>query len=66
MGPLAEAGDGGASAWSVQRHEACGNDRGAPAGPVGVTARSNRSEADQDPAQWLPPAAEMHCRYVAE
>ncbi len=31
-----------------------------------MTARSNRSKADQDPAQWLPPAGEVHCRYVAE
>jgi len=24
---------------------------------VAVTAKSNRSKADQDPAQWMPPAA---------
>ncbi|GAA2768689.1 hypothetical protein GCM10010103_77320 [Streptomyces paradoxus] len=33
---------------------------------MAVTARSNRSKADQDPAQWLPPAADAHCRYPAE
>lgn len=33
---------------------------------MAVTARSNRSKADQDPAEWLPPAAGLHCRYVAE
>lgn len=22
--------------------------------------------ADQDPAQWMPPAADVHCRYVGE
>jgi hypothetical protein len=66
MTPLAEAWDSGASAWSAQRREAYANDQGAPASLVAVTARSNRSKADQDPAQWLPPAAEVHCRYVAE
>jgi hypothetical protein len=66
MGPLAEAWDSGASTWSAQRREAYANDQGAPASLVAVTARSNRSKADQDPAQWLPPAAEVHCRYIAE
>lgn len=33
---------------------------------VAVTGRSNRSKADQDPAQWLPPAAEVQCRYAGE
>lgn len=37
-----------------------------PGSPVAVAARSKRSKSDQDPAQWLPPAAEAHCRYVAE
>ncbi|MEV7862924.1 HNH endonuclease family protein [Streptomyces hirsutus] len=66
MVPLAESWDSGASAWTAQRREAYANDQGAPASLVAVTARSNRSKADQDPAQWLPPAAEVHCRYVAE
>ncbi|MEV5513887.1 HNH endonuclease family protein [Streptomyces flaveolus] len=66
MGPLAEAWDSGASRWSAQRRESYANDLGASASLVAVTARSNRSKSDQDPAQWLPPAAEVHCRYVAE
>ncbi|MEU6571987.1 HNH endonuclease family protein [Streptomyces parvulus] len=66
MGPLAEAWDSGASTWSAQRREAYANDLGAEASLVAVTARSNRSKSDQDPATWLPPAAEVHCRYVAE
>ncbi|WP_309030225.1 HNH endonuclease family protein [Streptomyces alfalfae] len=66
MGPLAEAWDSGASAWSAQRRETYANDLGAAASLVAVTARSNRSKSDQDPADWLPPAAEVHCRYVAE
>ncbi|MFG3323912.1 HNH endonuclease family protein [Streptomyces sp. NPDC048171] len=66
MGPLAEAWDSGASTWSAQRREAYANDLGAEASLVAVTARSNRSKSDQDPATWLPPAAEVHCRYIAE
>ncbi|MEU1935049.1 HNH endonuclease family protein [Streptomyces coeruleorubidus] len=66
MVPLAEAWDSGASAWTAQRREKYANDQGAPESLVAVTARSNRSKADQDPAQWLPPAAEAHCRYTAE
>ncbi|MER8226133.1 HNH endonuclease family protein [Streptomyces sp. NPDC094143] len=66
MVPLAEAWDSGASAWSAQRREAYANDQGQEASLVAVTARCNRSKADQDPAQWFPPAAEAHCRYAAE
>ncbi|MFI6209107.1 HNH endonuclease family protein [Streptomyces sp. NPDC051041] len=66
MVPLAEAWDSGASAWSARRREAYANDQGAAASLVAVTAGSNRSKADQDPAQWLPPATDTHCRYAAE
>jgi hypothetical protein len=66
MVSLAEAWDSGASTWSTQRREAYANDQGAAISLVAVTARSNRSKADQDPAQWLPPATDTHCRYAAE
>ena len=66
MVPLAESWDSGASAWTAQRREAYANDQGAEASLVAVTARANRAKSDQDPAEWLPPAAEVHCRYVAE
>jgi hypothetical protein len=66
MVSLAEAWDSGASAWTAQRREAYANDQGQETSLVAVTARSNRSKADQDPAQWLPPAADAHCRYAAE
>ncbi|MFI7396556.1 HNH endonuclease family protein [Streptomyces tendae] len=66
MVPLAESWDSGASAWTAQRREAYANDQGTQTSLAAVTARSNRSKADQDPAQWMPPAAEAHCRYIAE
>ncbi|SDP62114.1 Protein of unknown function [Streptomyces sp. cf386] len=66
MVPLAEAWDSGASAWTPQRRETYANDQGAEPSLVAVTARSNRSKADQDPAEWLPPATDVHCRYLAE
>ncbi|MGA5208079.1 HNH endonuclease, partial [Streptomyces variegatus] len=46
--------------------ESYANDQGQEASLVAVTARSNRSKSDQDPAEWLPPAADAHCRYAAE
>jgi hypothetical protein len=64
--PLAESWDSGASGWTAQRRETYANDEGAATSLVAVTARSNRSKSDQDSAEWLPPAAEVHCRYVAE
>jgi hypothetical protein len=66
MVPLAEAWDSGASAWSAAKREAYANDQGAATSLVAVTARTNRSKADQDPAEWLPPATEQYCRYIGE
>jgi hypothetical protein len=65
MVPLAEAWDSGASQWTATRREAYANDLGAGSSLVAVTARSNRSKADQDPAEWLPDIA-ASCRYVTE
>ncbi|MFE2853036.1 hypothetical protein ACFXJO_18125 [Streptomyces lavendulae] len=48
------------------RREAYANDLGQAAPLVAVTARSNRSKVDQDPAQWLLPSADVLCRYGAE
>lgn len=31
-----------------------------------MTARSNRSKADQEPAEWMPPLPGAHCRYMGE
>ncbi|MFI0162105.1 HNH endonuclease family protein [Streptomyces albidoflavus] len=66
MVPLAEAWDSGASAWTAARREAYANDQGQASSLVAVTARTNRSKSDQDPAEWLPPAPGALCRYGAE
>ncbi len=66
MVPLAEAWDSGAYAWTAVGREAYANGQGAAASLVAVTARTNRQKADRDPAQWMRPAPDAHCRYVGE
>ncbi|MGW5679467.1 HNH endonuclease family protein [Streptomyces sp. NPDC003860] len=66
MVPLAEAWDSGAYGWTAARREAYANDQGQASSLVAVTAKSNRSKADQDPGQWLPPSAEARCTYAAD
>ncbi|SIO89864.1 putative secreted protein [Nocardiopsis sp. JB363] len=66
MVPLAEAWDSGASNWSTQQRRAFANDLDEPVALVAVSAASNRSKADRDPAEWLPPAQEARCQYVTE
>lgn len=41
-------------------------DQDASTSLVAVTARTNRSKADQDPSQWMPPLPDAHCRYIGE
>lgn len=66
MVPLAEAWDSGASQWSPARRQDYANDLDAERSLVAVTAKSNRSKSDQDPAQWLPPLADARCTYAAD
>jgi hypothetical protein len=63
--PLAEAWDSGASTWTAARREAYANDLGVPWALVAVSAASNRSKGDQDPATWLPPSPAATCTYLA-
>ncbi|MEV5842231.1 HNH endonuclease family protein [Streptomyces sp. NPDC051985] len=64
LGPLAEAWDSGASAWTAKEREAYANDLDDPRALIAVSAASNRSKADKDPAEWLPPYAGYWCTYV--
>ncbi|MFJ3097377.1 HNH endonuclease family protein [Streptomyces hydrogenans] len=66
MVPLAESWDSGASEWDAKRREAYANDQDAATSLVAVTARTNRAKADKDPAEWMPPLPDAHCRYVGE
>ncbi|MER7141389.1 HNH endonuclease family protein [[Kitasatospora] papulosa] len=66
MVPLAEAWDSGASQWTSARREAYANDLDAERSLVAVTAKTNRSKADQDPSTWLPPLADARCTYAAD
>lgn len=64
MVPLAEAWDSGAYAWTPQQREACANDLDEPRALIAVTATTNRSKADQEPHEWLPPYPPAWCEYV--
>ncbi|MFE4692076.1 HNH endonuclease family protein [Streptomyces sp. NPDC056749] len=66
MVPLAEAWDSGAYDWTAERRQAYANDLGFPRSLVAVTAKTNRSKSDKDPAQWLPPAQGARCTYAAD
>ena len=62
MVPLAEAWDSGAKEWDIKKREVYANDMGDPVSLIAVTASTNRSKSDQDPAEWLP--AKDVCTYV--
>jgi hypothetical protein len=58
---LKEAWDSGAHGWTANRRRAFANDLGDPRSLRAVSARSNRSKSDRDPAEWLPPKGSFHC-----
>ncbi|WP_078965387.1 HNH endonuclease family protein [Streptomyces aureocirculatus] len=62
--PLAESWDSGASRWTPKERQAYANDLDDSRALIAVTAVSNRSKADKDPAQWVPPAAGYECTYA--
>lgn len=62
--PLAEAHRSGGWKWSAQRRQAYANDlKGLTL--LAVSASSNRSKGDRDPAEWLPPNKAYRCDYAA-
>ncbi len=63
--PLAEAWSSGARSWSSNRRELYANDLEYEHSLIAVSYQSNRSKADKDPAQWLPPDESQHCWYAA-
>ncbi|WP_340687792.1 DUF1524 domain-containing protein [Amycolatopsis coloradensis] len=60
MVPLAEAARSGTRTWSRADRTRYAND---PRVLVAVTAKSNRSKGDSDPAKWLP--GKDKCGYLA-
>lgn len=62
---LAEAWDSGAYGWSADRRERFANDLGVSWSLIAVSASSNRSKSDQDPADWLPPSSGDLCPYLS-
>ncbi len=64
MVPLKEAWDSGAYGWDTGTRTAFANDLGYAHSLIAVTASSNRSKSDRDPAQWLPPNQDFHCSYA--
>ena len=64
--PLAEAWRSGAADWDDQTREAFANDLADDRVLRAVSAGSNRSKSDQDPAEWLPSEDAFLCEYVAD
>ncbi len=61
---LAEAWDSGAWAWDAGRRRAFANDLGDPRALIAVTASTNRSKSDRDPAEWQPPNRSAWCEFA--
>ncbi len=66
MVPLAEAWGSGANGWTAATRDQYSNDLGFPYSLRAVSASSNRSKSDRDPAEWLPPRQQFQCSYVKE
>ncbi|MFE9446667.1 HNH endonuclease family protein [Streptomyces sp. NPDC006602] len=66
MVPLAESWNSGASAWSAQERTAYANDLDDARALIAISAASNRSKSDQDPATWQPPAEAHRCTYATD
>ena len=61
---LKEAWDSGAWNWTSTQRQAFANDLSQPFFLIAVSASSNRSKSDRDPAEWLPTNTAYRCDYV--
>lgn len=61
---LAEAWRSGASLWDGATRLAYANDLDEPAALVAVTAATNQSKSDRDPASWQPPNPAAWCEFA--
>ena len=62
--PLSEAHRSGADSWTPSQRRRFANDLTHTDSLIAVTAASNRSKGDSDPARWLPPNERFRCEYV--
>ncbi|GAB3598622.1 HNH endonuclease family protein [Angustibacter peucedani] len=63
--PLAEAWRSGAKSWTTAHRQELANDL-THSQLIAVSASSNRSKGDQDPAQWKPTNTSVWCVYARE
>jgi hypothetical protein len=63
---LGEAWDSGASGWDLARRRAYANDLDHAQALRAVSASSNRSKGDLDPAQWKPSREPAWCEYARD
>ena len=64
MVPLKEAWDSGAWSWDAKTREAYANDLDYDMSLIAVSASSNRSKSDRDPADWLPTNKDYWCESI--
>jgi len=64
MVPLSEAWRSGAVDWNPDTRRAFANDLTDRGTLIAVSASSNRSKGDRDPANWMPPNQGIHCWYA--
>lgn len=62
--PLKEAWGSGAVDWTTEDRQSYANWLGNSWHLIAVTASSNRSKSDQDPAEWMPEDESVWCAYV--
>jgi len=62
---LGEAWDSGAYAWNDDRRERFANDLDVAWALIAVSAASNRSKSDKDPADWVPPDSADLCPFLS-
>ncbi|MEU6248981.1 HNH endonuclease family protein [Glycomyces sp. NPDC047010] len=62
--PLKEAWGSGAVDWTTEDRQSYANWLGNSWHLIAVTASSNRSKSDQDPAEWMPEDETVWCAYV--
>ncbi|MEU0493655.1 HNH endonuclease family protein [Nocardiopsis sp. NPDC006139] len=65
MVPLKEGWRSGAHAWTTEERERFANDLESSPQLWAVSATTNRSKGDADPADWMPPLESVHCEYAA-